>query len=218
MCEAEQLSFNNLEEIDLKKMSVTEKFEYFENQKNILNGELSDICKDISQGYGLKYLTFSVNNSKIKCDENAEDIEVKMKNHKHAVSVHLASTFSAKIELNSSNNPKNYKFRLIYGSKLHKFVDLPDGISACEMKSYPNRKLIDFKIKSELFFETCKIVLKQALEHYEPTEFFGCCGKYLQCSDMKRCLHEDLFYAKACKYKYNLEAGRIFYGKNRNID
>lgn len=210
MCDTEQLSFDILEEIDLKKMSEEEKFDYFEQQKNILNNELTDICMNISQDYGLTYLRFNIENSKLG--------DGKMKNHKHAVSINLASSFSAKIELNSSNNPKNYKFRILYRYKLHKFVKLPDNVTACEMKSYSDRMVIDFKSKSELFFETCKIILQQSLEHYEPTEFFGCCGKYLQCSDMKKCLHEDLFYAKACRYKRNLEAGRIFYGKNRNID
>lgn len=47
---------------------------------------------------------------------------------------------------------------------------------------------------------------------------FGCCHKYLECSDAKKCIHEDLEYSKGCIYRQNLEAGAIFYGKNRNID
>lgn len=50
---------------------------------------------------------------------------------------------------------------------------------------------------------------------FEP---FGCCHKYVECSDAKKCLHDDLIYATACMYRKNLEQGRIFYGKNRNID
>ncbi len=46
---------------------------------------------------------------------------------------------------------------------------------------------------------------------------FGCCSKYLECSDAKECIHKDKNYAEACTYNSNLKKGRIFYGKNRNI-
>jgi len=49
-------------------------------------------------------------------------------------------------------------------------------------------------------------------------EVFGCCSRYIACSDAKSCTHEDLFFASACMYRKHLEAGRIFYGTNRNID
>lgn len=48
-------------------------------------------------------------------------------------------------------------------------------------------------------------------------EQFGCCSRYKQCSDAKKCLHPDTLFAAACIYRKNLEEGRIFYGKNRNI-
>ncbi|MEN6316708.1 MAG: hypothetical protein ABFD25_20925 [Clostridiaceae bacterium] len=43
---------------------------------------------------------------------------------------------------------------------------------------------------------------------------FGCCSSYAECSDKKICLYaEDPDYT-GCKYRVNLEAGRIFYGVN----
>ena len=57
----------------------------------------------------------------------------------------------------------------------------------------------------------CKIFVD--VFSFEP---FGCCEKYVECSDEKRCLHKDPTYATACMYRKNLEAGRIFYGKNAN--
>lgn len=48
----------------------------------------------------------------------------------------------------------------------------------------------------------------------EPVESFGCCSRYLECSDKKKCIHPDLKFAKGCNYKVNLEKGKIFYGKN----
>ena len=47
---------------------------------------------------------------------------------------------------------------------------------------------------------------------------FGCCSRYEKCSDKGKCVHENLLYSKACAYRSNLEQGRIFYGKNRNVD
>lgn len=47
---------------------------------------------------------------------------------------------------------------------------------------------------------------------------FGCCSQYVKCSDAKKCVHENKLYSKACLYRDNLDNGRIFYGKNRNVD
>ena len=46
---------------------------------------------------------------------------------------------------------------------------------------------------------------------------FGCCEKYIECSDAKKCLHPDKLYSRVCIYRKNLESGRIFYGKNKNV-
>lgn len=46
---------------------------------------------------------------------------------------------------------------------------------------------------------------------------FGCCNDHVRCSDAGYCLHlKDRKYW-GCYYRKNLEAGRIFYGKNKNI-
>lgn len=47
-------------------------------------------------------------------------------------------------------------------------------------------------------------------------ETFGCCNDYLACSDARACLHSDDRFFNGCGYRQNLEAGRIFYGKNCN--
>ena len=48
-------------------------------------------------------------------------------------------------------------------------------------------------------------------------ERFGCCARYVQCSDELKCVNPDFIMSLACAYKRNLEAGRVFYGKNKNI-
>lgn len=47
---------------------------------------------------------------------------------------------------------------------------------------------------------------------------FGCCSQFEKCSDAKKCIHENKLYSKACMYRDNLDNGRIFYGKNKNVD
>jgi hypothetical protein len=47
-------------------------------------------------------------------------------------------------------------------------------------------------------------------------DLFGCCSRYVQCSDSRKCAHEDFLLSLACQYRINLLEDRIFYGKNRN--
>lgn len=56
-----------------------------------------------------------------------------------------------------------------------------------------------------------------SLRFYSSSNTFSCCGRYLECSDNKRCMHENNLYAKGCYYRKNLESGKIFYGKNKTI-
>jgi len=48
-------------------------------------------------------------------------------------------------------------------------------------------------------------------------EMFGCCSRFEQCSDELKCINPDSTLARGCMYKLKLEAGVIFYGKNKNI-
>ena len=48
-------------------------------------------------------------------------------------------------------------------------------------------------------------------------ETFGCCNDFIRCSDALECLHKDNPEYAGCYYRKNLEAGRIFYGVNKNI-
>ena len=54
-------------------------------------------------------------------------------------------------------------------------------------------------------------IIEDNIDSFEPSERFGCCYRYRECSAAKKCLHPDQVYAKACWYRKNLEAGKIFY-------
>ncbi len=62
-------------------------------------------------------------------------------------------------------------------------------------------------------------LIRYRLVNYKSTEpTYGCCHLYKDCSDAGKCVSGDKIYATACSYRKNLEAGRVFYGRNRNID
>ena len=79
-------------------------------------------------------------------------------------------------------------------------------------------EIVDKNLDDLAFYvsEALAGVDQYVLDNYSP-EPFGCCSKYMACSDAKKCLHDDKLRAKGCMYKANLDSGRIFYGKNRNI-
>lgn len=56
------------------------------------------------------------------------------------------------------------------------------------------------------------------LRNYHSSASFGCCSQFIACSDALKCLHENKLYSTGCTYRKHLDNGRIFYGKNKNID
>ena len=59
-------------------------------------------------------------------------------------------------------------------------------------------------------------VLQIFVENFIPQERFGCCHRYVECSDARECTAPDKYHARGCYYRENLEKGKIFYGKNAN--
>lgn len=70
------------------------------------------------------------------------------------------------------------------------------------------------KIESDITFP--KLLTDMCLDAMS-FNTFGCCAKYVECSNKRQCVHDDQLYATSCMYRKNLENGRIFYGKNKNI-
>ena len=93
------------------------------------------------------------------------------------------------------------------------------GIGFYSIKSESDFIRVSLDIFSPLSntIEKLPTIFNRILVNLFSIESFGCCDKYVACSDAKKCLHDDLAYATACMYRKNLEAGRIFYGVNKNI-
>ena len=107
-----------------------------------------------------------------------------------------------------------------YISFYDKYVDMFDkaGISYSEADSSNAIRMseMEFAIASSnpAFPSIIESIILQSFNFTA----FGCCGKYIECSNKKRCLHDDIFYATAsCQYKKHLDKGEIFYGENKTI-
>lgn len=88
--------------------------------------------------------------------------------------------------------------------------DSSDGIAAF--------KKIRFKKHSKTLTGFIRQNVEYCIKHYKSKEkTFGCCSSFIECSDAKKCIHPNKLYSTACMYRENLEKGKIFYGKNKNI-
>ena len=69
----------------------------------------------------------------------------------------------------------------------------------------------------EIFDYIEQAMINSYANYSSSQDSFACCSSYEYCSDQMYCVHENLLYAKKCIYRRNLEAGKIFYGKNCNV-
>lgn len=99
------------------------------------------------------------------------------------------------------------------------FSDLvPDGYPVKQLKSELKyfRLIIDAQHPVEFYTDFLARISGETVNRY-PKEW-DCCSRYMECSDAKTCVHPDKAFALGCGYRKILNSGRIFYGKNRNID
>lgn len=110
---------------------------------------------------------------------------------------------------------KEPKYAVEITSKKVQSVQIPNGT---EHEFDKLKKLtVIFPMNHSQLFDYLEKLFDCSLELFEPSTKIGCCGKFNDCSDLKKCVHENTFYARACYYRKNLDSNRIFYGKNRNV-
>lgn len=123
-----------------------------------------------------------------------------------------------------------YSF-FIYGKKCFELTDDGNGyvlklpirfVSALFPHEVQNSKkdLISTpSLSSEQMNQLFTLLKAQKHENFRSliSETFACCNSFVACSDVGHCIHEhDRFY-NGCYYRTNLEQGKIFYGKNKNV-
>jgi len=107
---------------------------------------------------------------------------------------------------------------LLIRNKQFEEIDVPSNATVKELKSDVVFKHIVFEEGMESLYDYIRSNVIYCVDNYESSCSFGCCSRFEECSDAKRCIHENKLYAKGCSYRRNLDSGKIFYGVNRNID
>lgn len=108
-------------------------------------------------------------------------------------------------------------------------ISIPDSLLVKVGNEFPNIPLVkkksDTVTRAVISVENTELqaffdyVIKSVMDKYfkEGSDTFGCCHLFKECSEAKKCLHENKLYARSCVYGRHLAEGRIFYGKNRNV-
>ena len=60
-------------------------------------------------------------------------------------------------------------------------------------------------------------ILNYEINHVQG-EPFGCCSRYNECSDIKKCVNDNFLLSLGCQYRINLLNNKIFYGINRKTE
>ena len=94
-------------------------------------------------------------------------------------------------------------------------IDIPEEAEIVKRQE-SDSVILKFPLSTSDMFEYLEKILNCQLLKFEPSEKFGCCGRYIECSNAGKCLHEEQFYARSCYYRKNLENGKIFYGNKVN--
>ena len=92
-----------------------------------------------------------------------------------------------------------------------------DGMVATRNESTNFAAIKIGELSPQVFDYIEKVMIYSYANYSSSQDSFACCSRYEACSDALHCVHDNQLYAKKCTYRRNLESGRIFYGKNRNI-
>ncbi len=107
------------------------------------------------------------------------------------------------------------EFRKLDSIKLEDLLKKFDEVKYKENELYIRIYINDINDINKISNELKEIY--RYLYSNEPVDNFGCCSRYIECSDTLKCINPDKKLAKGCQYRENLESGKIFYGKNKNI-
>lgn len=118
-----------------------------------------------------------------------------------------------KIIIHKKSKYVNLRYRLL---DVIKRAGIPYKIVPA--KEGPTRINIPFQAPEEIY--NIRDIILEAFEiaYLENADLsFGCCSRFIACSDEMECIHPNHLFALGCAYRKNLDQGKIFYGKNRTI-
>lgn len=133
-----------------------------------------------------------------------------LKTNKDSETIYLCSSAVIKIK------PAKTQINLELSKKYIDLFELNDEVRYTKSDPDWGKLTFDRRIAKQII-DNIEAVFKRSYME-EPAESFGCCSRYTECSDEKKCIHPDIKFAQGCMYKKNLEDDRIFYGRNCNIE
>ena len=98
-------------------------------------------------------------------------------------------------------------------SSLYVSVQLPGAVRIQGASAAKNGYRLDGP--TALNGNAASVIIKSAIA--STPKSYDCCAFYVECSDAKRCVNQSES-SFGCGYRKVLADGRVFYGKNRNID
>ena len=123
-----------------------------------------------------------------------------------------------RIEEKSNKNRKD-EIEMIVGKTQYEALYQPPVNKTTMRKSEEGVVRLRFDNDSPEIVNYIRENTKFKVKNYSSKErMFGCCSSFEECSDAKRCVHTNKLFATACMYRHHLDKGRIFYGKNKNVD
>ncbi len=146
--------------------------------------------------------------------EHSKYLSVK-RNKDQTISIWANTELAAKIKLD-----KTTRYMVVRQMYLDRFADYISSHELQVAEAVGKRDWVRIPISTvddvvALTKPLC-VVYMLVLSEQGGSNSFGCCDLCVKCSDAKKCVHPDYFHSLGCYYRRNLEAGRIFYGKNKN--
>lgn len=215
----------------LKVAAMSEQMNIFDIEDRDWEKEVSSLCESLVEKHKLPknslYLAKNMGKSEDKKDQvTSYSICIYEPEYPEVAGVERdpsRNTVVSNIKINKYKT-KDDAFEVRVGYDATEFIGLlPGAKDKGQVPKSTFRKFVFDKNQMNTILDGWLDYIDKLIE-YELRNYsskatrFACCSHFVECSDAKSCVHPNKLYACACYYKANLDAGKIFYGKNKNID
>lgn len=163
------------------------------------------------EGNGLAYIINLINAEIISTHNAPLDFFVLKDNKNGSQSVWIKEPVTQMTKKLAFNYKVGKKHTITIKDMVLNKLKVPVNAELRKRKSDKKNTYVEFNELNEETIQFIKSIAIYYVNNFEPSDKFGCCGKYIECSKVGKCIHENKFYAKACWYRKNLESGKIFY-------
>lgn len=206
--------------LDNQEATVNETLSIFGNDQIIFYQKIQQILDDIINSHDLPENSIHLYSNISSKGENAGKETSKsicIFEPEYPPREHVKKTLGKNFIIMNIKNLDNNRYELLIRPKQHTAIDLPVSAIQKETKTDQNFLHFIFNSNDSSVLDYIRKNILYCLSNYEATSSFGCCSRFIECSDAKKCVHVNKIYSMGCKYRKNLDAGKIFYGKNKNI-